>query len=159
MRLTAASPLPPIQTLRVLLVTIWAGSIWSLGYLVAPVLFATLSDRVMAGTIAGSMFRVGAYVSLVCAVLLMALLWVDRSFQQRRTVLYLAAAMLVCVLVGYFGLQPFMAALKESAVLTGGVMDEATRARFGLLHGVASLIYLLQSLLAVALVLKARQGD
>jgi hypothetical protein len=38
-------------------------------------------------------------------------------------------------------------------------MDEATRARFGLLHGVASLIYLLQSLLAVALVLKARQGD
>ncbi len=150
MRLTAAALLPRA---RVLLVTIWAGSIWSLGYLVAPVLFATLSDRVLAGTIAGSMFRAGAYVSLVCAFLLLALLWLDRSFQQRRTALYLAAAMLACVLFGYFGLQPFMAALKESAALSGGVMDEAARARFGLLHGVASVIYLLQSVLAGWLVL------
>ncbi len=156
MRLTAAVLLPPMQTLRVLLVTIWAGSIWTLGYLVAPVLFATLADRALAGTIAGSMFRVGAYVSLACALMLLALLWFDRSYQQRRAALYLAAAMLACVLLGYFGLQPLMAALKESAVLTSGVMDEATRARFGLLHGVASVIYLLQSLLAVALVLKTR---
>lgn len=138
---------------RVLLVTIWAGSIWTLGYLVAPVLFSTLADRALAGTIAGSMFRAGAWVSMVCALLLMALLWVDRSFQQRRTALYLVAAMLSCVLIAYFGLQPYMAALKESAVFTGGVMDEASRARFGLLHGVASLIYLLQSVLAGWLVL------
>lgn len=151
MRLTAAALLPRA---RVLLVTIWAGSIWTLGYLVAPVLFATLSDRVLAGTIAGSMFRVGAYVSLACALLLLALLWLDRSFEQRRNALYIAAAMLACVLIGYFGLQPIMAALKESAALTGGVMDEAARARFGLLHGAASLIYLVQSVLAVALVMK-----
>jgi hypothetical protein len=49
-----------------------------------------------------------------------------------------------------------MAALRETAALNGGVMDEAARSRFGLLHGVASVIYLVQSLIGVALVLKIR---
>jgi len=64
--------------------------------------------------------------------------------------------MLLCVLVGYFGLQPFMAEIRAAAAQAGGVMDEAMRARFGLLHGLASVIYLLQSLLAVLLVTKSR---
>ena len=49
-----------------------------------------------------------------------------------------------------------MAALRETAALNGGVMDEVARSRFGLLHGVASVIYLVQSLIGVALVLKIR---
>jgi hypothetical protein len=64
--------------------------------------------------------------------------------------------MLMCLTVGYFGLQPFMAALRETAAMNGGVMDEVARSRFGLLHGVASVIYLVQSLIGVALVLKIR---
>jgi hypothetical protein len=64
--------------------------------------------------------------------------------------------MLVCVSVGYFGLQPFMAELRAQAAASGGVMDEAARARFGVLHGVASVIYLVQSVLAVRLVLRGR---
>jgi hypothetical protein len=35
-------------------------------------------------------------------------------------------------------------------------MDDASRSRFGMLHGVASLFYLLQSVMAVALVLRIR---
>ena len=138
---------------RVLLVTIWAGSIWTIGYLVAPMLFATLADRVLAGTIAGSLFRAGAYLSLCCAALLLALLWFDRTWSQRTAALRLVMAMLICVLIGYFGLQPWMAALREAAG-PGGVMEGATRMQFGMLHGVSSLIYLVQSGLAVALVLK-----
>lgn len=140
---------------RVLLVTIWAGSIWTIGYLVAPMLFATLADRVLAGTIAGSLFRAGAYLSLCCAALLLALLWFDRTWSQRTAALRLVMAMLICVLIGYFGLQPWMAALREAAG-PGGVMEGATRMQFGMLHGVSSLIYLVQSGLAVALVLKTR---
>ncbi len=150
MKLTAAALLPRA---RVLLVTIWAGSVWSLGYLVAPVLFATLADRALAGSIAGSMFRVGAYVSLACAGLLLTLLWIDRTWSSRRSALRLVAAMLGCVLIGYFGLQPAMAALREAAG-PGGVMEGATRMHFGILHGLSSLIYLVQSVLAVALVMK-----
>ncbi len=141
---------------RTLLVTLWAGSLWAIGYLAAPTLFATLADRVLAGTIAGSLFRVGAWLSVACGVLLLALFYADRRFEKRHACVMLVVGMLVCVAVGYFGLQPFMAELKATAAANGGVMDEAARARFGLLHGVASAIYLLQSLLAVGLVLKAR---
>jgi hypothetical protein len=50
-----------------------------------------------------------------------------------------------------------MAEIRAAAANNGGVMDEILRARFGLLHGIASGIYFLQSLLAVALVVKTTQ--
>lgn len=146
-----------VPALRTLLVTIWVGSLWTIGYLAAPTLFATLPDRVLAGSIAGSLFRVEAWVSVACGLSLLALLLADRGFAGRRACIVLAVLMLVCLSVGYFGLQPFMAALKESAAANGGVMDEAARARFGMLHGVASVIYLVESLLGLVLVLKVRQ--
>lgn len=142
--------------LRALLVTVWVGSLWTVGYLAAPTLFATLSDRTLAGSIAGSLFRVEAWVSVVCGLSLLVLLFADRGFEKRRACIVLVVLMLVCLSVGYFGLQPYMAALKETAVANGGVMPDAARARFGMLHGVASVIYLIQSVLAVGLVLKAR---
>ncbi len=145
-----------VPALRTLLVMLWAGSLWAIGYLAAPTLFATLADRMLAGTIAGSLFRVEAWLSVVLGVLLLGLFYADRGFAKRRSCLLLVIGMLACVAVGYFGLQPFMAELKATAVAHGGVMEEAARARFGMLHGVASVIYLLQSLLAVGLVLNAR---
>ncbi len=145
-----------LPTVRTLLVTLWAGSLWTVGYLVAPTLFATLPDRMLAGAIAGSLFRVEAWLSLGCGLLLLGLFALGQGFARRRSCLWLVVAMLVCVAVGYFGLQPYMAALKATAVDHGGVMDEAARARFGMLHGVASVIYLLQSVLALALVIRHR---
>jgi hypothetical protein len=66
----------------------------------------------------------------------------------------LVLAMLACTLLMHFGVQPLMAALREAAG-PGGVMGSSARGRFGILHGVSSAIYLLQSGLAVLLV--ARQ--
>ncbi len=142
--------------LRALLVTVWVGSLWTVGYLAAPTLFATLSDRALAGSIAGSLFRVEAWVSVVCGLSLLAVLLSDRGFAKRRDCIVLVVLMLVCLSVGYFGLQPYMAALKETAVGNGGVMTEVARARFGMLHGVAAVIYLIESLLGIVLVFKAR---
>ena len=68
----------------------------------------------------------------------------------------LVIAMLLCTVIGYFGLQPFMAELRSIAAQSGGVMDDAVRSRFGLLHGAASAIYLIQSVLAFGLVLKSK---
>jgi hypothetical protein len=118
---------------RLLVAALWAGSLWTVGYLVAPTLFATLNDNVLAGSIAGSMFRNEAWLTLVCGAVL---LWL---MPERRK---LVLAMLACTLIGYFGLHPFLAEAK----LAG---DKAT---FGLLHGAASLIYLTQSVLALVLV-------
>ena len=142
--------------IRILLVTIWAGSLWTVGYLVAPVLFASLPDRSMAGSIAGMLFRAQAWLSLACGLLLLLLLWLDKSWSAKRTSFMLVIAMLACVSIGYFALQPFMGEIRAAAGNNGGLMDEAMRSRFGMLHGVASVIYLLQSVLALVLVTKTR---
>jgi hypothetical protein len=142
--------------LRILLVTLWAGSLWTVGYLAAPLLFATLPDRVLAGTIAGSLFRVEAWLSVACAILLLLLFRADTHLPSRRTCTRILLGMLLCVLIGYFVLQPLMAEIRAVASQTGGVMDDALRFRFGILHGAASLFYLLQSILAALLVSKIR---
>ena len=61
--------------------------------------------------------------------------------------------MLVCVLVGYFALQPFMNAMRMAAQEAGSdVAHSAYAKRFGMLHGVSSAFYLIESLLGVLLV-------
>lgn len=147
-----------VPHLRVLLVTLWAGSLWTVGYLVAPTLFAALPDRALAGTIAGILFRAQAWLSLACGLLLLLLVWLDKALATKRSIYLFIVAMLACVLVGYFGLQPLMAEIRAAAANKGGVMDEALRSRFGMLHGIASVIYLMQSALAVALVLKTNRA-
>ncbi len=145
-----------LAKVRLLVAVLWAGSLWTTGYLVAPTLFATLSDRVLAGTIAGSMFHSQALLSLGCAVAMLVLLKVatgDWTPRRRRTVLALVAAMALCTVASHFGLQPMMAELKAAAG-PDGVMASAGKERFGMLHGVSSVIFLVQSVLAGWLVLK-----
>lgn len=143
---------------RTLLVTLWAGSLWTVGYLAAPLFFATLPDRTLAGTIAGTLFRAEAWLSLICGILLLAIFRAETQITSRQTCTRIVIAMLLCVLIGYFALQPFMAEIRAAAANNGGVMDDVLRARFGILHGVASVIYFLQSALAVALVVKTSQA-
>ncbi|MGS0743666.1 DUF4149 domain-containing protein [Glaciimonas sp. GG7] len=143
---------------RLLIATLWVGSLWTIGYLVAPTLFATLSDRVLAGTIAGSLFRVEAWLGVACGLLLVLLFGFrtgDDNAPLRKTLLRLTLTMLLCTLIGYFGIQPFMASLREAAG-PGGVMSSGMKMQFGILHGVASAIYMIQSLLGVGLILKLR---
>ncbi|HEX7644524.1 MAG TPA: DUF4149 domain-containing protein [Burkholderiaceae bacterium] len=131
-----------VERARLLIATFWVGSLWAIGYLAAPTLFATLYDKVLAGTVAGSLFRTEAWASVTCAVLLLAL-----QIKQRRLVL----AMLACTLIGYFCLQPFMSALRESAG-PGGVMASDAKTRFAVLHGISMVIYLAQSVLGAVMI-------
>ena len=144
-----------IPRLRVLLVTFWVGSAWTIGYVVAPLLFATLTDRAQAGTLAGLFFKAEAWISLICGASLLAILWAERENPTRILQIKLVIVMMLCAVIGYFGLQPYMAELRAIAAQSGGIMDDAMRTRFGVLHGVASVIYLLHSLLGVGLVLKS----
>jgi hypothetical protein len=146
---------------RLLLATLWVGSLWTIGYLVAPTLFMTLPDRVLAGSIAGSLFRIEAWVSVFCGIALIVLIAMAKNEPggtRRKTCLYLVFGILAGTLIGYFGLQPFMAALREAAG-PGGVMDTNAKTQFGILHGLSSGIYLIQSLLGVALILKIREME
>jgi glucan phosphoethanolaminetransferase (alkaline phosphatase superfamily) len=139
-----------------LLTVVWVGSLLTIGYAVAPVLFASL-DRMTAGSVAAQLFRIEGIVGVVCGVLLLALcnVMVRRDFVAFRRLRWLIAGMLVCVLVGYFALQPFMNALRIAAQEAGTDVGHSVYAtRFGVLHGVSSVFYLIESVLGLVLVWK-----
>ena len=140
---------------RVLVGAVWAGSLWTVAYLVAPVLFKTL-DSVQAGAIAGSIFRVQGWLAIGCAALMLALLAASRGMDAklRLGLRLVVVAMLACAAANLLVLQPMMAELKASA--QGGVLLGELKSRFGMLHGVSMLVHLVQSLLAVFLVVKNR---
>ena len=55
-----------------ILLTIWIGGMWAIGYIVAPVLFKML-DKPVAGNVAGQLFSIINYVGLFCAVVFVIL--------------------------------------------------------------------------------------
>ena len=149
-----------LQSSRFLLATLWVGVLWAVGFLVAPTLFATLADRALAGAIAGNLFRVVAWLSLaIGAVLLLLQVFAERRARlpYSKSTRYLVLAMMVCTVLGYFCLQPFMAELR---VALYSLQDPAhivdAKRQFGLFHGASTAIYIVQSLLGAALILKLR---
>lgn len=130
------------------LLTLWVGLLWGIGYLAVPVLFSSLDDRMLAGMLAGKMFTAVSFIGLVCGtiLLLMSVLTVSRPMQKLR--LPLLVLMLALVAIGEFVLQPMMAELKAA-----GLEGNDIAARFGMLHGVASLLYLVNSVAGLLLLL------
>jgi hypothetical protein len=137
-----------------LLAAVWVGSQLTIGYAVAPVLFSLL-ERMTAGAVAAQLFRIEGIVGVVCGVLLLALSnqLVRRGHDEYRRVRWLLAAMLGCVLVGYFALQPFMNALRAAAMEAGtDIVHSPYASRFGMLHGVSSLFYVVESVFGLWLI-------
>ncbi|WP_175768677.1 DUF4149 domain-containing protein [Burkholderia cenocepacia] len=144
-----------------LLSAVWVGSLLTIGYAVAPVLFKTL-ERMTAGSVAAQLFRIEAILGVVCGVLLLALSnqQVRRGSSEYRRVRWIVAAMVVCVLVGYFALQPFMNALRVAAMDAGtDIANSPYASRFGMLHGVSSVFYLVESVLGLMLIWRLPTRD
>ncbi|WP_175926114.1 DUF4149 domain-containing protein [Burkholderia cepacia] len=144
-----------------LLSAVWVGSLLTIGYAVAPVLFKTL-ERMTAGSVAAQLFRIEAILGVVCGVLLLALSnqQVRRGSSEYRRVRWVVAAMVVCVLVGYFALQPFMNALRVAAMDAGtDIANSPYASRFGMLHGVSSVFYLVESVLGLMLIWRMPARD
>ncbi|WP_426175598.1 DUF4149 domain-containing protein [Massilia sp. TWR1-2-2] len=141
---------------RLLVAALWAGSLWTIGYVVAPTLFLTLHDNVLAGTIVGYLLRTEAWLCIGCALVLRLLVMFSPMEKERKRTLYvLIVAMLLCAIVIYVGLQPAMANLKEAAGAAGlkGTPEGRT---FGIVHGASQLVYLVESVLAGVLLAKMR---
>lgn len=145
-----------LQHLRLLVAALWAGSLWTIGYVVAPTLFLSLHDNVLAGTIVGFLLRTEAWLAIGCAVVLLVLVRRGQMapLQQRSSTLIIVA-MLACALVIYLGLQPLMAQLKLEAGAAGLAGTPQGRS-FGMLHGLSQLFYLVESALAGWLLVKLR---
>lgn len=140
------------DVLQAIAITLWVGGLWVTGYLVAPLLFANLPDRVLAGHLAGKIFEAMAYLGLACgAAILLLMAWREPKTVTGDYVFRIAVLMLLITVAGQFGIQPLLASLKQQA-LPLGVMESPARGRFAFWHGVARIMHLAQSLLGLALV-------
>src|SRR5574340_1194642 len=68
------------DALYVIAITLWVGGLWAIGYLAAPALFSALSDRALAGQLAGRMFTLLAWAGMGCGAYLIAFLAVRRGW-------------------------------------------------------------------------------
>lgn len=153
-----------LQKIRLLLTALWLGNLATVGYMVAPSLFATLADRALAGTIAGTLFTVQFYCSLGFAVALLILFVPAISklnWEKSKISVYLILAILLCVLINQCGLRPEMDALRP--IFHSGMKDVEVLAKaktqFGILHGVSALLYLLQTVFALILFWRLPQSE
>jgi len=144
------------NALAAIAITLWVGGLWTIGGIAAPTLFANLSDRQLAGMLAGKLFTLMAYVGIGCGIyLLIHRLATDGLNAFKQWFFWIVLAMLCLTLIGHFGVQPIIQSLK----MQGGaaaVMESVTASRFARWHGIASILFLMQSLLGLTLVLKQR---
>jgi len=136
-----------------LILAIWVGGLLSIGYIATPVLFSLLDSKQLAGQLAGQMFFVMNIIGFVCGGLLLALAGVLKQgvWYKERRVLVLVV-MLSIVAVASFVLQPLMQDLKANGLIPGSEEAKA----FGRMHGISSILYLINSLLGIFLVMMAR---
>ena len=144
-----------LDACALLLLTLWAGSLWTAGYLVAPTLFSSLT-RMVAGEVAGRIFELVAWVGMAALPLLLIRARFIRPSQSGWVTACLALAFAV-LLAGHFGVLPQMQALK-AALAAGQLGETEFRAAFGRMHGISSVLYLLQALLAAAVVIGWRRN-
>ena len=143
------------QRLFILIAGLWVGGLLTVGYLVAPAIFSTMTDRQAAGMVAGSIFRLEACLSVIVCIglIILANLLVKRGLDQFRIIRWLLLAMLFCSVTAVFVFIPWMNSLRDQALAQGmPVMLSPSATVFGRLHGASSILFLLQSILGIFLV-------
>lgn len=142
------------QRVFVYILTLWVGSIITVGYIVTPTLFATLSDRQVAGMVASALFRVEGIISMTLSVglIVFANLLVKRGCGRYKNIRWYLLTMLICAGVSAFIFEPMMDSLREEALSHGfPVMLSPLAEAFSRLHTYSSILYLLQSLIGLVL--------
>jgi hypothetical protein len=155
MAAVTADRLALFQGLFLLIAGVWVGSLFTVGYLVVPTIFANLQDRQVAGMIAAAIFQAEAYVSvLVCvALLLLANALIKRKVENYRNTRWAILVLLLISALTCFGFIPYMNALRQEALLLGmPVMASPSASLFAHLHGISSGLFLIQSLLGLWMV-------
>ena len=127
-----------------LIQTPWVGAIWTTGYIVAPSLFEHLDSRATAGRVAGELFTVVTWLSMICGGLLLVAMVRLAGGRQRRLRATLIVSVMSLLAIGEWLVRPMM----EAARLPDGTPGEG----FAALHGVSAVLYLAASLACVFLV-------
>ena len=140
-----------LERLRRILPGLWAGVLLGIAAIAAPSLFATL-ERADAARVVGRIFGQEAWLSLVLAVLLLA---IERGRARSaseagrgsviNTELLLVLGTVFCTVAGYFALQPLMPAARAGQ----GPLS------FGQLHLLSVVFFVLKGVLLGVLAWRA----
>lgn len=137
---------PQLRRAAAWLAGLWAGLIAGIGFVAAPVLFATL-PRADAGRAAARLFAVDATVGIAAGALLLLLTMqlarraAEHGASRVSTDMLLALAAIFCIVAGHYAIQPMM-----QARLRG-----EPGASFAVLHGVAAAFFAAKFLSAAML--------
>jgi hypothetical protein len=134
-----------LQFASALLVTVWAGSLWTICLIAAPAAFATLPERHLAGLVVGRLFQTETWLGVVAAALLLAVLAVRKHLSKALTAIIVLTA--VMPLISQLALVPMMDEARASNDM----------AMFGRLHGISAVLFFTACLSALALVWKINQ--
>ncbi|MGB7289633.1 MAG: DUF4149 domain-containing protein [Candidatus Macondimonas sp.] len=127
------------------LLALWLGAQLAVGYGVAPLLFARLPDPVLAGALAGELFR---FIFLSGIPVLLLALWKMPTVTSRWPRFFLYAAM-ASVTLQALALQPLMAHFKS--------LGSDARISFLVVHGASQILYAGISLMLLAVVFAPRR--
>ena len=126
---------------------VWAVTTWVTGYVFAPLMFVKW-PKIEAGLITGELLRMTYLVSLLCAIVLLIDYRVRFAGQLlHHKSLWLTLIALFIVVIQYAVITPKMQTLKATML-----NNPADRSAFMQMHGVSQVLYLVTSLLLVALV-------
>jgi uncharacterized membrane protein YhaH (DUF805 family) len=140
------------EAIHSLAVTLWVGALWAVGLMVVPTLFRFIPDQTVAGSIAGRLFLYTALLGLLCgAYLLLFRLVRFGTHAGRQAFFWVTVTMVLLTVVGQFAVHPILESLREQA-LARQVLEGLVRERFAVWHGVASVLYVIECALGVALV-------
>lgn len=130
-----------MSRLAAVLLAFWAGSLWTICGIVAPSLFAVLDDRRVAGQLAGRFFLIETWIGAIVGALLIGLNLSGKLGLPARGWVIAAAALPVA-----------------SHLILGPMMDRAREAgdmaRFGVLHGIAGVCFLVACVAMLVVVWK-----
>jgi hypothetical protein len=144
------------DTLQTIAVTLWAGGLWMTALLVWALFRAF--PGVEAGLVAGRLFVVMDYTGMGCGLfLLLFRLTRCGGAAWKQLFFWLALCMLALTAAAHFGINPILQGLKEQAQALD-VMNSPWRANFMKWHGISSLVYALECLLALGLVALHKAG-
>lgn len=131
-----------LGVLQAVLVTAWAGSLWTVCFMVAPQLFATLPERAWAGQMAGRLFHLQTWLGVVLALALLAVLAARRLVPAQRSLLWIILITAGAPLASELLLGPLMAQARAAGDM----------AAFGRLHGISAVAFFSACVGALALV-------
>lgn len=141
------------HSISLIVYTFLATMLVVLGYIVAPVLFAAMSSK-LAGYVAGVLFYIGGYITLVLLLVLFA--WHYGLKLAVKSIWPNIMAMLIMGVLLWL-ISPWMAEIK--ALYASGIDKESVDwPLFASLHGIYQLGYLIVIIMLIVAMLKSTKS-